>query len=766
MSTNRINLAPSHISAPRYTPVTNWNFPTSFSYGGYPGYQYYPPPIFYVAIENQGLTIIDVQLQNEFKEAAEEIEHYNHLNTYRLPELIREEINSLAGPSNPFPDIQDVSRRLSATDRLLSEKRAMLPIKHQRALSYYGTDPIGKNFETFAHTVPARDSHFQAISDWKDSYSAALEARRIEASIEHLSELSTRLTTERQRLETLAKEDEEKRQKEAQEASQAAERLRLKRKLVAEQTSARDEIFKARLQVSENAIELMRVEQGGALGFQKSLSNSVNWANQRPTVVDIFAEEQAHKLDLPIKRILSLIDTNTRASGKLATHQARRLTLLPDLRKLIENTAHGPVMPTTLRQARKLLNTTEKLIKDDEAFLRAYNQRFQELQRKGLQAVHDAYIEQERLFEIARAVPIVKPSTFSSTISALSSTQFLAASPRAVESFRLALPAISDALRGIIAEMALEAASKAALFASLMLYSTKLGNGDRFAIAVPLAHIDSNLDVTLKVGLPSGIPELDYRIGSRTNGDLSEIFVTKVDGEQLRKEIRIRRPKWDPKKRGYKFTTDGPAGHTIYWHPTRKPHIYSPDNPSIFVPPIKPYAGDIQIFPEGSKLSHPAIEDIEFDDYILVFPAKSGLPSIYLSVRGARYEVGVASGQGQTVSGLWLGPESLEKGAPIPANIAEQLRNRRFNSFDDFRGNFWRAIANDPILSKQFSESNLARMTKGGAPFSIPTERVGSRITFEIDHVMEIQYGGAVYDMDNLRVMTPKRHIAKTRSIR
>ncbi|WP_338137486.1 hypothetical protein [Pectobacterium odoriferum] len=44
-------------------------------------------------------------------------------------------------------------------------------------------------------------------------------------------------------------------------------------------------------------------------------------------------------------------------------------------------------------------------------------------------------------------------------------------------------------------------------------------------------------------------------------------------------------------------------------------------------------------------------------------------------------------------------------------------------------------------------------------PFAIPEEQVGKRKRFEIHHVKNIQHSGEVYNIDNLRVNTPKNHI-------
>ncbi|EPC03250.1 hypothetical protein L861_23355 [Litchfieldella anticariensis FP35 = DSM 16096] len=94
---------------------------------------------------------------------------------------------------------------------------------------------------------------------------------------------------------------------------------------------------------------------------------------------------------------------------------------------------------------------------------------------------------------------------------------------------------------------------------------------------------------------------------------------------------------------------------------------------------------------------------------------------------------------------------SQELGAPIPSQIADRLRGREFSTFADFRRAFWMEVANDPTLSEQFSIINRQRIAEGKAPVAISSEQVGGRERFELHHAHEIQHGGAVYDMDNLR---------------
>ncbi|OVZ77420.1 HNH nuclease [Yersinia kristensenii] len=98
-------------------------------------------------------------------------------------------------------------------------------------------------------------------------------------------------------------------------------------------------------------------------------------------------------------------------------------------------------------------------------------------------------------------------------------------------------------------------------------------------------------------------------------------------------------------------------------------------------------------------------------------------------------------------------------GAPIPVQIADKLRGRRFSSFDRFREAFWQEVAKDPELAGQFKSGNLGNINNGKAPSPRESEQVGGRVKYELHHVKPISKGGATYRIDNLRVLTPKRHI-------
>ncbi len=142
----------------------------------------------------------------------------------------------------------------------------------------------------------------------------------------------------------------------------------------------------------------------------------------------------------------------------------------------------------------------------------------------------------------------------------------------------------------------------------------------------------------------------------------------------------------------------------------------------------------------------------------MVFPAGSGIAPLYIVI-SARHDPGVVTGRGADVFGTWLAAASEGLGAPIPTRIADKLRGQSFGSFDSFRGAFWIEVSKDAELASQFNDRNRSDMANGLAPISRRHEQAGKRRKFEIHHAEHIKDGGAVYDLDNLRVVTARHHI-------
>ncbi|OLF54503.1 S-type pyocin domain-containing protein [Pseudomonas chlororaphis] len=209
--------------------------------------------------------------------------------------------------------------------------------------------------------------------------------------------------------------------------------------------------------------------------------------------------------------------------------------------------------------------------------------------------------------------------------------------------------------------------------------------------------------------------------------------------------------------KGQQHVADFGDGITLIWTPAHAPSSTSS------IPPLEaaPQAPHIWIFPPTEQADQIIVNPIyppDYKDFILVFPPGSGVRPLYI-VLSVRKTPGTVTGQGQDVKGIWLAGAGVGSGVPIPRGIADQLRGKEFSSFDAFREAFWRAISKDPELVSQFNEQNITRMRGGNAPKARQRDIVGKRASFELHHVEWISEGGKIYDLDNIRINTPKNHI-------
>lgn len=208
---------------------------------------------------------------------------------------------------------------------------------------------------------------------------------------------------------------------------------------------------------------------------------------------------------------------------------------------------------------------------------------------------------------------------------------------------------------------------------------------------------------------------------------------------------------------GEQQVADFGDGVTLIWTPAANP------SDTLGIPALEaaPQAPQIWIYPPTEQADTMIVNPIhppDYKDFILVFPAGSGIKPLYI-VMNVRLDPGTVTGQGQDVSGIWLAGAGVGLGAPIPTRIADQLRGKSFASFDAFRKAFWKAVASDSELSGQFIVANRKRMLVGNAPKARERDMVGGRGVFELHHVDKVSEGGEVYNVGNLKVVTPKNHI-------
>ncbi|EDT9549274.1 hypothetical protein IUU27_004577 [Salmonella enterica] len=207
----------------------------------------------------------------------------------------------------------------------------------------------------------------------------------------------------------------------------------------------------------------------------------------------------------------------------------------------------------------------------------------------------------------------------------------------------------------------------------------------------------------------------------------------------------------------------GVQSRTILINPVSVPETPSDTGNTSPVPVTPVHTGTDVIPVETIRVTTlPVADDVTLRDFIYWQPdaAGTGVQPVYVVLSiDPRKLPGKASGYGQGNGDNWLRDADKGIGVPIPARIADKLRGREFSSFDAFRKALWAEVGKDPELLKQFKNQNKALVIKGKSAFTIPSEQVGEKKRFELHHITRVIDGGAVYDIDNIRVVTPKHHI-------
>jgi hypothetical protein len=294
--------------------------------------------------------------------------------------------------------------------------------------------------------------------------------------------------------------------------------------------------------------------------------------------------------------------------------------------------------------------------------------------------------------------------------------------------------------------------------AALVYYALR-DNKEPYALSLPLSDLTTyDAGALNAIAQANGDIELPVAIGTRTVDNTTEFSIAATNGTSVSRKVPVRLATYDPALNIYRTENPDAQSPGMTWTPIVSPGNASTVSP-VTQPDVAPYTGATATALEGRIDENPELDFYSFGGFVYVFPIDSGIPPQFVMFRDRRSEPGVSNGSGQLVSGNWMGTASMPEGAPIPAQIADKLRGRRFSTFNNFRSEFWKAVSNDELLNGQFTKLRQMDMKQGLAPAAFPQDQVGKRIKYEIHHIIPIAEGGEVYDMDNLQIMTPKSHI-------
>ncbi|CAN1601875.1 bacteriocin immunity protein [Pseudomonas mediterranea] len=257
-----------------------------------------------------------------------------------------------------------------------------------------------------------------------------------------------------------------------------------------------------------------------------------------------------------------------------------------------------------------------------------------------------------------------------------------------------------------------------------------------------LAALHGDVELPLRMSTTTvAVKPGSMSYGLKQIRELFEICVTPCAG-YLPAKVRVRPAVWHEAEKVYRFTTDNSQGAVIEWAQplglgasveTRLDRLDS--------------TGFVHSSPVPELASFDSVEEVRFDDYIVVFPCDSGLEPLYVLFNDRRDCPGVVRGAGQAEANSWQAQAMSSQGAPVPALIADQLRGQVFERFDLFKRAFWKAVAATPTLNAQFNLANRALLLSGSAPRSeLPDDDRALRILHRVD----VTQDGGVYDLDNL----------------
>ncbi|MBC3483968.1 S-type pyocin domain-containing protein [Pseudomonas capeferrum] len=320
-----------------------------------------------------------------------------------------------------------------------------------------------------------------------------------------------------------------------------------------------------------------------------------------------------------------------------------------------------------------------------------------------------------------------------------------------------AYSALGEAIAAAIARLVATTIPSLTVGTLAMAWPSTLGNSERrYLISTPLASLT-----------PPGGPDLATLAASATSIDLPYLLAGSEHEKGMDlyvvpggKPVPVRAATFDTERQVYSLALDNPQ-RILTWTPASAPG--GEDGSSTSLPPAPPgtvvYTGSTLNPVSTETEGYPALDLLDQERLIITFPMDSGLPPILVVFKSPRYEAGTSTGNGTQVSDTWRKSAASLEGAPIPAQIADLLRGKEYRTFDAFRRQFWKAVANDPELSKQFSPQDIRRMRKHGySPWVDKGDKYMSKRSHEIHHVVPISEQGGVYDMDNLIILTPKAH--------
>jgi hypothetical protein len=194
-------------------------------------------------------------------------------------------------------------------------------------------------------------------------------------------------------------------------------------------------------------------------------------------------------------------------------------------------------------------------------------------------------------------------------------------------------------------------------FAALLTPS-RLGNGERFVMSVPLAELSSETPQSLRsIADRQGVLDLPVGLGHRPIGSGAEVFVVTANDFDIRLGVPVLHATYDLLNDVYETVLPDSPTDFLTWTPAIVPSDSSTELP-IAQTQTPTYSGAPIVPIEGRLDLHPILVE-GWDRFIIVFPDDAGIAPLYVVI-SSPYQGASVKGK---YSGRLFNPE--QAGGPI-----------------------------------------------------------------------------------------------------
>ncbi|CAI8945092.1 Colicin transporter [Pseudomonas sp. IT-232MI5] len=570
--------------------------------------------------------------------------------TQQLSQTLEHELAAtrLEGTTHPLPPAESIIRELGVRATLLQRKTAEFHQKTALANQFYGSDPRSKNLIEFYQKAVTLQNPVMpggvAIQAWTTSFRAAYDSQLLAQSIAILNQQQVNVQNW---LATVQGNDR------AQAAAAEAQRLAAERARIAVEQQRQRELAEA-----------ARVEQARLA----ALAETQRLAKERARIEAESRREAAEKARLSDQHHQQALIEATRRKNEeemIRTPEQAQLVELANKQKLAALLAGYSETLTRLiaearaqSQERTRIAATNSVVGDTDSKAEATTQKLATeqapLQTKPEQPIEKVQQQERGATKVQHVYPASGVlATNSPVVSFASKATSLspATSSAILTSLRAGLLTVQAAAAALISGPVLVG------FAALLMPS-RLGNGERFSMSVPLAELSSESAQTLReIADRQGTLELPVGLGVRRLGAGAEIFVATSDDFHIRSSVLVLNAAYDLLNDVYEVALPDSPTDFLTWTPAISPGDSSTESP--MVDTDSPAYTGAPIVPIEGRLDLNPILVEGWERFIIVFPDDSGIAPLYV-VFSSPYAGGYVKGK---YSGRTYNPE--QSGGPI-----------------------------------------------------------------------------------------------------